>query len=571
MAAFPERADEQIRIDCSGRGAMLLRQRGGKTGRLADLHPDRLQSHRAPRHVRGAQTDRNEQVVDLLWQQAAIGHLRGPRLLGKDELAVVFVAGAAVGGAIVRVHAPVGEGDAVGMDWRPRLAGRGNVVVLGEDLPAHDAAGLADIDLVGQVVVVAEFIERQADAAEAVARRGRHRLVVLQEIHEPEREAGVPGDDLLPLRPGGLRVCVVLTRQDRAIPAALAVDRARVQALAVVVQIGLAVVAGRLLRQADLARLVADAEAVVVGLDRTIRGVRARRIDAPLGVGVGVEVQPALNRVLRPRHRDDVGEHLPRMRLAKLLAALAADAIRHLRDRCEVALVGGIDERAAAHRDVVCRAVLAQRQRFHKRPLTRHRRRMVKNQRGDIGFRRHEPVEEPLGHGRLEAAHWIMRLRVTRRGELRRVVAVGLAVVIFDHPRIFVEDRRPRPAVERVPLHEPVGQHAAEVTVVLHEQRLQSLPGPPHRAGNPCRRAADDHEVERLSIYLRCTVGTHGRNGRRAAGQRAQHAVEHGTTGAFGGRRVLALSEVHLTGEVGGVERALAQRGETAFPDRPRG
>ncbi len=67
------------------------------------------------------------------------------------------------------IHRPVGERDAVGMNRRPRKAGHGQVVVFGEYVTSHDAARLADVHLIRDVVVVGELVERQADAAIALA------------------------------------------------------------------------------------------------------------------------------------------------------------------------------------------------------------------------------------------------------------------------------------------------------------------------------------------------------------------------------------------------------------------
>ena len=112
-----------------------------------------------------------------------------------------------------------------------------------------------------------------------------------------------------------------------------------------VLQILVAVVARRRLGEQDPVRRVAGhAEPHVVGLHRAVGRERARRVDRALLVVVGPNVQASLGGVLRRRAGGDVREALAGVRLAVLVAGLAADAVRHLGQREQVAFVRGIDE-----------------------------------------------------------------------------------------------------------------------------------------------------------------------------------------------------------------------------------
>ena len=284
---------------CPGVTPCLLANTAAKPGGFAGHHPDGFESHRAPRDVGGAEADRHDEVVHTLRQERAPGNLRGPRFLGEDEFPVVGVAGTAIPGAIVGVHRPIGEGDAVRVNRRAREAGCGSVVVLGEDVAADDAPRLADVHLIRDVVVVGKLVERQADAAIALARFRADGFVVLQKPHQAQREVLVTFDDLFAFGPGRFGIGVVFAGENRRVERRLAVELSRAHEQSVVIDVFLAVVSRRFLRQADVSGFVAEAEAIVVSLHRAVGRARTVGVDGSLAVAVEVEVELAVLRILR--------------------------------------------------------------------------------------------------------------------------------------------------------------------------------------------------------------------------------------------------------------------------------
>ena len=202
------------------------------------------------RDVRCREAQRHEQVVYALRQQRAVGNLAGARFLGQDQLAAIAVARSAVGSARVRVHVPISDSDAVGLNRRAAEAGRERVVVLRVDVAAHNAPRFAHVHFVGQVTVVGELVLRQAPLAVLGALGGGDRLIVLQEPNQAEAELGVAVEDFLARRPVAFGVGVVLAGQNRRVHHRLAVwPRVRGDTLAVVVEKFLAAVVRRRLGQ----------------------------------------------------------------------------------------------------------------------------------------------------------------------------------------------------------------------------------------------------------------------------------------------------------------------------------
>ena len=352
---------KQIGVELSRRHALPSCQRGGKPGGFAGHHPDGFESHRAPRDMGGAEADRHDEIVHAPRQQTAPGNLRRTRFLGEDQFAVVGVTGTAIPGAIVRIHRPIGKCDAIRVNRRTCQAGGGAVVMLGEDMAADDAPCLADIHLIRDVVTVGELIERQADTSITLARFRADGLVVLQKPHQSQREVFVAFDDLFAFGPGRFGIGVVFSWQNRRVERRLAVEPSRAHEPPVVIDVFLALVSRRFLRQADVAGFVAEAEAIVVSLHRAVGRARTLRVNRSLTVAVKAKVQLAGLRILRTGFFADVGVEFARMRLVIFVASFASDAIGNFRQRGEVAFVSGVDISDAGYSDVVLRAVFAQR------------------------------------------------------------------------------------------------------------------------------------------------------------------------------------------------------------------
>ena len=128
--------------------------------------------------------------------------------------------------------------------------------------------------------------------------------------------------------------------------------RIRRDAFAIEADIFLAVIARRRLGEHDaIRRIFRDAEAVIVSLYRAIRRERTRRINAALLRAVRVDIQLPIHRILRRGAFRDVREDDARVRLVELLPRLATAAIRHLREREQIALVSRVHEDFRAHAD----------------------------------------------------------------------------------------------------------------------------------------------------------------------------------------------------------------------------
>ena len=280
-------------------------------------------------------------------------------------------------------------------------------------------------------------------------------------------------DDLLAFGPCRFGIGVVFAGKNRRVERRLAVESSRAHEPAVVIDVFLALVSRRFLRQANVAGFVAEAEPIVVSLHRAVGRARALRVNRSLTVAVKAKVQLARLRILRTGFLADVGEKFARMRLVIFVTSFASDAIRDFGQRGEVAFVSGVDISDAGYGDVVLRAVFAQREGFQCRPVTLDLRRVMREQRGDVRFGGDQLIEKMLSDAAFEQTHRIVLLRVARLLELRRIGAVGPAVVVLDALRVFVEEGRTRTAIERIPLHEAAGQHAADVPVVLHQQHGQ--------------------------------------------------------------------------------------------------
>ena len=195
------------------------------TGAFAELHPDRFETDAAPADVGGADGDGHEQVVDLVREDRAIRHLCGAGLLGDEEDAVDVAAGNAAGQTRDGVHRPVGHGDAVGVDRRAGDALGDEIVLLLEDVAADETAGLADIDLVGDVVVVAKLVRREAIAGERFALACGRLGIVLQPPQPHQHGVEVLLGDGLAGGPVGTGIPVLRADEPPAIPGDLAVGQ----------------------------------------------------------------------------------------------------------------------------------------------------------------------------------------------------------------------------------------------------------------------------------------------------------------------------------------------------------
>lgn len=90
------------------------------------------------------------------------------------------------------IDGPVGNRGTVGLNRRASHAGGNEVVVLGENRAANEAARLADVDFVRQVAVVRKLVGGQSVAGEPLALPRGHVGIVLQ---IPERHQHGVGED----------------------------------------------------------------------------------------------------------------------------------------------------------------------------------------------------------------------------------------------------------------------------------------------------------------------------------------------------------------------------------------
>ena len=109
------------------------------------------------------------------------------------------------------------------MNRRSRIPGRQAAIVLREDVPADDAAGFADVHLVGHVAVVGVLVFGQAPHLEILPSLERNRFVVLQEPHQAESELEMPLRDPVASGPVAVGVVVILAGKDGAVDVGLVI------------------------------------------------------------------------------------------------------------------------------------------------------------------------------------------------------------------------------------------------------------------------------------------------------------------------------------------------------------
>ncbi len=309
--------------------------------------------------MRRGEADRNEQVLalPLLRRQRSVAdHV----WVGGADADVPLVLHEAILGHValhmVRIH---------GIGAHPDRLGRlqpAEAVVLGHHVDAEHPPGLADIDLVGPVAVVGEFVLGQPPAAHRLADIVRHPRIVGQEVHQSLLVPLVFGDDLPPPLVGGVGVVVIeadVVRAEGAVVVRVGLvvgDRVELAecfapagrehpqeqfVLARIVALGLGE------RQAVLLR-VGQAHAEAIGLHPAVaRAVLTGRF------GRDARQQAARPVARLDEGRDPVGEGVavvadvflhPVELLAVGLRRFAADRVADPGGRHQIAFVGGVDE-----------------------------------------------------------------------------------------------------------------------------------------------------------------------------------------------------------------------------------
>ena len=96
VSVVAEGTEQEIGVECAGSGVVSLGEHGGPARGFARLHPYRFQPHGTPGDVSSRQAYGSQQIVDSLWQDAAIGDLCGTGLFREEDLAVLSNTWAAV-------------------------------------------------------------------------------------------------------------------------------------------------------------------------------------------------------------------------------------------------------------------------------------------------------------------------------------------------------------------------------------------------------------------------------------------------------------------------------------------
>ena len=133
------------------------------------MHPGGLESNRAPADVGRGKADRHDQIVDVRCEQAAPWDLPGTGEFGQKDFPFAPAAGDHLHADRVRVHAPVGDGDAVAMNRRALESGREGGILFSEDVTAHQATRFAHVHFPRHVAVVGELIAGESEFACACA------------------------------------------------------------------------------------------------------------------------------------------------------------------------------------------------------------------------------------------------------------------------------------------------------------------------------------------------------------------------------------------------------------------
>lgn len=133
----------------------------GESGGLAHGGPDGFESEGPEPDMTRADGDGDEEVGDFVGDDGAVGDLEGR--VGDVEFAEVLSVEAGAGAAAaVAVVGVVADGDAVFDESDAHVVGGEAGVVLGEDMLADHAAGFADVELFGEVLVVGPFVFAKA-------------------------------------------------------------------------------------------------------------------------------------------------------------------------------------------------------------------------------------------------------------------------------------------------------------------------------------------------------------------------------------------------------------------------
>ncbi len=462
---------------------------GGDAGGQAERHEDRLHAQAAVADMGRADRAADDDPGHAGGQHHAVGDaVRLGLAAGQVEEALepIVVLGVAAAGrvAVDRVGA---DGDRVGLGGRPVLARRRARVMFGEDGLSDDAPPLAHVHRRGPSALLGELVGGQAPGLGVGAQALGHRLVVGQEPEQAEDVVAVLGGEYDPLVPVGLG------------PAVRAADQVAGRvALRVVVGVELAVGqgqdaedVGQRLQPAQL-DVVEQADvpfAVVVGRrGRHAEVVRVAGQAEPVTVGLHHAVALAID--LHHPPLPDIPPEPAGVLLAKLVAALAADAVIGAGHRGQVALVAGVDEQLGRQHAVQPAAAVGDDHAASPSVMFGQADQMRLAQDGDRG-QRAEPLAEDLPRDlRLEVEPAALELLVGVVG------GVVVGVVLVDRQHEAAE--RAAQGVDRAEVGPPqaAGDHPAQRLGRLDQQHATPTFAQRHRRGDAARRRAiDDHVV----------------------------------------------------------------------------
>ena len=179
---------------------------------------------------------------------------------------------------------------------RLERGGKGRLLELSPvivEMPADDAAGFADVHLVGHMAVVGVLVFGQAPHLEVLPALGRNGFVVLQEPHQAESELEMPLRDSVASVPVAVGIVVILAGKDGAVDVGLVIRAVGgSDVFSLVANVFLAVVVRWFRNRNPIDRIGGNAETVVVSLNRTIGGEGTGRVDAALTRIVCAYVEP---------------------------------------------------------------------------------------------------------------------------------------------------------------------------------------------------------------------------------------------------------------------------------------